>query len=164
LKLQDYDFTLKHILGKTNMKADILSQKEQVDTKEDNKDVQLLKEELWQQRTMAEITIIKRKATAEESDILKEIRRNTIREREVIQALRKKDGLTWKEDGIVYMDGRIYVPNNIKTRETILKENHDKADIGHPGQYRIMELIKRTYWWPGLREDIKNYIQGCFKC
>ena len=146
------------------MKADILSQKEQVDTKEDNKDVQLLKEELWQQRTMAEITIIKRKATAEESDILKEIRRNTTREREVIQALRKKNGLTWEEDRIVYMDGRIYVPNNIKTRETILKENHDKADIGYPGQYRIMELIKRTYWWPGLREDIKNYIQGCFKC
>ena len=146
------------------MKADILLQKEQVDTKEDNKDVQLLKEELWQQRTMAEITMIKRKATAEESNILKEIRRNTTREREVIQALRKKDGLTWEEDGIVYMDGRIYVPNNIKTRETILKENHDKADIGHPGQYRIMELIKRTYWWPGLREDIKNYIQGYFKC
>ena len=48
LKLQDYDFTLKHIPGKTNTKADILSQKEQVDTKEDNKDVQLLKEELWQ--------------------------------------------------------------------------------------------------------------------
>jgi len=94
LKLQDYDFTLKHILGKTNTKADILSQKKQVDTKEDNKDVQLLKEELWQRRTMAEITIIKRKATVEENDILKEIRRNTTREREVIQALRKKDGLT----------------------------------------------------------------------
>ena len=95
---------------------------------------------------MAEIIMIKRKATAEESDILKEIRRNTTREREVIQALRKKDGLTWEEDGIIYMDGRIYVPNNRKTRETILKENHDEANIGHPGQHRIMELIKRTYW------------------
>ena len=39
---------LKHILGKTNTKADILSKKEKVNTKEDNKDVQLLKEELWQ--------------------------------------------------------------------------------------------------------------------
>ena len=79
-------------------------------------------------------------------DILKEIRRNTTREREVIQALRKKDGLTWEEDRIVYMDGRIYMPNNRKTREMILKENHDKADIKHPGQQRMMELIKRTYW------------------
>ena len=164
LKLQDYDFILNHILGKTNTKADILSRKEQIDTKEDNKDVQLLKEELWQQRTTAEITMIKRKTTAEESDILKEIRRNTTREREVIQALGKNDSLTWEEDGIVYMDGRIYVLNNRKTRETILKENHDEADIEHPGQHRMMELIKRTYWWPGLREDVKNYIQGCFKC
>ena len=46
LKLQDYDFILQHILGKTNTKADILLRKDQVDTKEDNKDVQLLKDEM----------------------------------------------------------------------------------------------------------------------
>ena len=88
---------------------------------------------------MVEITIIKRKKTIEESDILKEIRRNTTREREVIQALGKKDGLTWKEDEIVYIDGRIYILNNRKTREMILKENHDEANIRHPGQHRMME-------------------------
>ena len=115
------------------MKADILSRKEQVDTKEDNKDVQLLKEELWQQRTTAEITMIKRKTTVEENDIFKEIRRNTTREKEVIQALKKKDGLTWEEDGVVYIEGRIYVPNNKKIQEEILKENHDSVDVGHPG-------------------------------
>jgi len=48
LKLQDYDFTLKHIPRKTNTKADILLRKDQVNTKEDNKDVQLLKDKLWQ--------------------------------------------------------------------------------------------------------------------
>ena len=61
LKLQNYDFMLKHILGKTNTKVDILSRKDQVNTKEDNKDVQLLKDKLWQQKMTAEIMMIGRK-------------------------------------------------------------------------------------------------------
>ena len=58
LKLQDYNFELCHISGKTNMKADILSRKDQVDTQDDNKDVQMLKKELWMRRTTAEVTIL----------------------------------------------------------------------------------------------------------
>jgi len=37
------------------MKADILSRKEQVDTKEDNKDVQLLKDKMWSRKTVGKI-------------------------------------------------------------------------------------------------------------
>jgi len=73
LKLQDYDFILQHIPGKTNTKADILLGKDQVNTKEDNKDIQLLKEELWSRRMTAKITMIRRKMTTEECDIIKEI-------------------------------------------------------------------------------------------
>jgi len=112
----------------------------------------------------AEITMIQRKMITEESERLKEIKRNMMREKEVVQALEKEDGLTWEEDGVVYMEGRIYVPNNRKIKEEILKENHDLADMGHPEQHRMLEMIKRTYWWPGLKEDIKKYIQECFKC
>jgi len=147
-----------------NTKADILLRKDQVNTKEDNKDIQLLKDKLWQQRTTVEIIMIKRKTIGEEGNIIKEIRKNTTREKEVVQALKKEDSLTWEEDGVVYMEGRIYVPNNKKIKEEILKENHDSVDVGHPGQYRMLELLKRTYWWPGLKEDIKRYVQGCFKC
>ena len=131
MKLQDYDFILCYIPGKINTKADILSRKETVDTREDNKDVQLLKGKLWQQRTMAEITIIKRKITVEENNILKKIRRNTTREKEVVQALKKEDGLTWKEDRVVYIEGRVYIPNNKKIWKEILKENHNSVDIEH---------------------------------
>ena len=60
--------------------------------------------------------------TREESRILKEeIRRNATREKEVVQALERNDGITWKEDELVYMEGRIYVPNNKKIKEEILK-------------------------------------------
>jgi len=112
----------------------------------------------------AEITMIKRKMTVEEGDILKEIKRNMTREKEVVQALKKEDSLIWKEDGVVYMEGRIYVLNNKKIKEEILKENHNLADVGHPEQHKMLELIKRTYWWPGLKKDVKKYVQGCFKC
>jgi len=146
LKLQDYDFILQHIPGKTNTKADILSRKDQVNTKEDNKDIQLLKEKLWSRKMIAEITMIKRKRTEEEGDIIKEIRKNNTREKEVVQALKKGDGLTWGEDRVVYMEGRIYVPNNKKIREEILKENHNSVDMGHLGQQQMLELLKRNYW------------------
>jgi len=106
----------------------------------------------------------RRKITADKLDIIKEIKRNNTREQEVVQALKKKDRLTWEEDRIVYIEERTYIPNNKKTREKILIENHDSVDIGHPGQQRMLELIKQNYWWPELKEDVKKYIQGCFKC
>jgi len=53
--------------------VDILSRKDQVNMKEDNKDVQLLKEKLWTRRMIAEITMLGRKMIVDESDIVKEI-------------------------------------------------------------------------------------------
>jgi len=86
----------------------------------------------------AEIMIMERKTTAEECDIIKEIQRNSTREKKVVQALEKQDGLTWKEDGVVDMEGKIYVPNNNKIREEILKENHNLVNVGHLGQHRML--------------------------
>ena len=126
--------------------------------------MQLLKDKMWTRRTTAEVTMLGRKIVAEKGDIIKKIQRNNTREREVVQALERNDGLAWEEDQVAYIEGRIYVPNNKELREEILQEHHDPADIGHPGQHRMMELLKRTYWWPGLKEDIKKYVQGCFKC
>jgi len=37
-------------------------------------------------------------------------------------------------------------------------------DIEHPEQQRMLELIKQNYWWPGIKEDVKKYVQGCIKC
>ena len=162
--MQDYDFILQHILGKTNTKADILSRRNQVNTKEDNKNIQLLKEELWTKRTTAEVMMLNRNQTTDNLDLLEEIQRNNTKEQEVQQALKKEDGLTWEQDGIAYIEGRIYIPNNKKLREKILWENHDFVNIGHLGQQMMIELLKQNYWWLGLKEDIKKYVQGCFKC
>jgi len=46
--------------------------------KEDNKDIKLLKDEMWSRRMTAKITMLGRKMIIEECEILKEIRRNNI--------------------------------------------------------------------------------------
>jgi len=102
--------------------------------------------------------MMERKTTADKGDRIKEIKRNNTREKEVVQALKKEDRLTWEEDRVVYIEGKVYVPNNKKLREEILEENHNSVDAGHPEQQRMLELIKRNYWWPGIKEDTKKYV------
>ena len=43
------------------------------------------------------------------------------------------------------MEERIYIPNNKKTREKILKKNHNSVDVRYSGQQRMLELIKQNY-------------------
>ena len=77
--------------------------------KNNNKNVQVLKEKLWTRRTTAEVTMLKRSQTmVDDLDILKEICRNNIREKKIQQVLKKEDRLSWKQDRIAYIEERIY--------------------------------------------------------
>jgi len=60
-----------------------LLRKNQVDTQEDNKDVKILKEELWTRRTTAKIMMLKRYKSLENSNLLEEIQRNNTKEQKV---------------------------------------------------------------------------------
>jgi len=115
------------------MKADILSRKDQVNMKKDNKDVWLLKEELRTRKTIAEVTMLEKTMTMDKLEILEKTKRNNTKEQEVVQVLEKDNGLSWEQDRIVYIEGRIYIPNNKKLKEKILQENHDSVDVRHPG-------------------------------
>ena len=63
-----------------------------------------------------------------------------------------------KINGIVYVDERIYISNNRKIQEQVLWENHNLINVRYPEQQQMMELIKRNYWWPGIKKDIKKYV------
>ena len=52
---------------------DILSRKDQVDIKDNNKNIQILKEEVWIRKTTVEITILRKSKMTENSDLLEKI-------------------------------------------------------------------------------------------
>ena len=71
----------------------VLSRKDHIDTMEDNKDIQMLKEEMWTRKQITvEIEMIQGNQVVEETTILEEIWRNGTKEQEVINELKKEDG------------------------------------------------------------------------
>ena len=77
--------------------------------------------------------MIWRNQVVEETTLIEEIWRNSTKEQEVIKELEKEDGQAWEDNSIVYIKGRIYIPNNKKIQEQILQENHNPMNIEHPG-------------------------------
>jgi hypothetical protein len=54
------------------------------------------------------------------------------------------------------------VPEELQ--EAIIKEHHDDPVYGHPGVARTMELIKRNYTFPNMKDKISSYIKKCADC
>ena len=72
----------------------------------------------------------------------------------MIKELKKKDRQVQEEDKVIYINEKIYIPRNQQVHEEILKNNHNLPDIGHPGQQRMIELIKKNYQQLGICNDI----------
>jgi len=34
----------------------------------------------------------------------------------------------------------------------------------HGGRWKMVELVMRNYWWPGVTRDIGRYVEGCDLC
>jgi hypothetical protein len=75
------------------------------------------------------------------------------------------DGLTLDSTGLWRMaNGQIWVPDDTAVRSAILHECHDANVAGHPGRDRTLELVLRHFWWPTVREDVIEYVDGCEYC
>jgi hypothetical protein len=67
------------------------------------------------------------------------------------------------EDGLILYKGLVYVPNNENLKHKVVQQYHDEL-MGHPGEWKTIELITRDFWWPGITTFIKAYIKGCATC
>ena len=100
--------------------------------------------------------IIRKSQVIEKTILLNKIRRNQTRDQEVQKELKKDKEQAQKNNRIVYIEGRIYISNNRKIQKQVIWENHNLADVGYLEQQRILELIKRNYQQPKLKEISRN--------
>jgi hypothetical protein len=67
-------------------------------------------------------------------------------------------------DGFFRHDDLIYIPDTNDLRLRVLRYKHDHILSGHPGQNKTVDLVRRDYTWPGLREFVKKYCKSCTTC
>jgi len=72
----------------------------------------------------------------------------------------------WSKDdtGFLRFDNRMYVPDNANLRLRVLQYHHDHVLAGHLGQNKTLELIRRHYTWPTIRNDIQKFCKSCVTC
>jgi len=106
-------------------------------------------------------------------DLLEEIRKSKVRDDEVVKVVEemKKAGVKmlrdeeWREaDGIMYKEGKVYMPKDNKLRTEIIRLHHDTSVGEHGGQWKIVELITQNFWWPGITKEVKQYVEGYDAC
>jgi transposase InsO family protein len=59
---------------------------------------------------------------------------------------------------------RLYIPDLPSLRSSILQRYHDAPASGHQAIFKTLRKIERLYYWPGLRLDVKAFIQTCETC
>ena len=74
-------------------------------------------------------------------------------------------GDEWQIEGdFVLKEGKVYVLKNRELRVEIIWLHHDVPAAGHGDQWKMVELVTRNYWWPGVTRDIGRYVEGCDLC
>ena len=55
---------------------------------------------------------------------------------------------------------RIYIPTPLQAR--VISWYHDY--LVHPGETRMEQTLCANYYWPGMREQIQNFVKTCHEC
>ena len=167
--LSRFEFTLTHKPGKANTRADPLSRMpahEKSDS-DDNTARVVLKPEHF--RINASFALANpdpleqriRDCQERDTDVVKGL--ETLKSkgpRQLTSGLRE-----WEiDDGLIYHRGKLYIPADKSLRTEIVRRNHDTLSAGHPGKHGTLELVSRSYWWPGMAAFVEKYVLGCDRC
>jgi hypothetical protein len=155
-KLCQYNFRIEHCKGKDNVVADALSRRPDLVGQKRKEEAALLRKDPNGSLRLGKMAIRVTSLTMAENPTIAEIRKAP-RDNEAARLLDDDD--TRDANGLILFKGMVYVPKSL--REKVLRENHDVLTAGHFGNEKTIERLTRTYWWPGMWKDTRQYIREC---
>ncbi|KAL4017803.1 hypothetical protein IC575_021375 [Cucumis melo] len=149
--IKDYDCTIEYHLGKANVVADALSRKSK-----------LPKSALYGIRValLNELRGSKAVVTTEDSgSLLAQFQKKLEKSKKGLEV-----EFELRIDGAIVKQGRLCVLNISELKNAILEEAHSSAYAMHPSSTKMYRTLKKTYWWPRMKQEIAEYVDRCLIC
>src|SRR5258708_223785 len=67
-------------------------------------------------------------------------------------------------EGIVLYQGKVYILDNPQLCHNLVHVHHSATVTRHPGCWKMLELVSRNYWWPGMSRYVAKFVTGCDVC
>jgi hypothetical protein len=78
-----------------------------------------------------------------------------------------RDNKSWSEyliqDGLLFKRSQLCIPR-CSMRDNLLKEKHSGGLARHFGHDKTFAQLSSLYYWPGMREDVKKFLDRCKIC
>ena len=67
-------------------------------------------------------------------------------------------------DGGLRYRWRLCVPDSCDLKGEILREAHRSRYTVHPGSTKMYKVMRRQFWWNGMKKDVAEYVSKCLTC
>jgi hypothetical protein len=57
------------------------------------------------------------------------------------------------KNGLLRFKNRIYRPDSIELKLTVLDEVHKKPYSGHPGYQKTITTLRKLFYWPNMKGE-----------
>ena len=155
--IKDYDCVIDYHPGKANVVADALSRKTMQMLRTLNAHLSLTDDGTVVTELIARPSLLNRVLEAQRKDekiavIISQIGNG------------KEIEFTVNEDGVLYYKDRVCVPDDNDLRKAILEEAHSGFFSIHPGNTKMYQYLKMSFWWSGMKRDISEFVTKCLVC
>jgi hypothetical protein len=72
-------------------------------------------------------------------------------------------GYSWLQDELRYK-GCLYLSKQSKIKSMIIFELHATPTTRHSGFTKTYDKVKRSFFWDGMKQDIRNFVTECDVC
>ncbi|KAL4355503.1 hypothetical protein GQ457_06G006870 [Hibiscus cannabinus] len=69
-----------------------------------------------------------------------------------------------EQNGLVSLQGRIMVPNEMALRSLLLRDFHNLCLGGHAGILRSFRRLSTNFYWKGMWKDVQRFVSECQTC